>query len=131
MLAGIPLLVALLVGCGRGGSTSGAQPSRASGETAARDPASSDWFVDRAQAAGLDFAYFNGMAGDFYFPETIGGGVGLLDYDNDGDLDVYFAQEQILGRGEAIGQAAAGWNCGGIPSGRSRSLARPQARRSA
>ena len=94
-----------LVGCGRGGSTNEAQPTLAVGETAARDSATSDWFVDRAQAAGLDFAYFNGMSGDFYFPEMMGGGVALFDYDNDGDLDVYFTQGQMLGPGQAVSQA--------------------------
>jgi hypothetical protein len=70
------------------------------------DEASADeWFVDRARAAGLDFVYFNGMSGHFYFPEMLGGGVGLLDYDNDGDLDVYFAQGQMLGPGETTDDA--------------------------
>ena len=45
------------------------------------------------------------MSGDFYFPEMMGGGVALFDYDNDGDLDVYFAQGQMLGAGEAVDQA--------------------------
>src|SRR5207245_9016076 len=35
----------------------------------------------------LRFSYFNGMAGDYYFPEMLPGGVALLDYDNDGDLE--------------------------------------------
>jgi hypothetical protein len=65
----------------------------------------SDWFVDRAQATGLDFTYFNGMSGDFYFPEMMGGGVALFDYDNDGDLDIYFTQGQMLGSGKTVGQA--------------------------
>jgi hypothetical protein len=67
-LAAGSLLVVLFVGCGSGRSTNGAQPSRAAGETTARDSSMSDWFVDRAQATGLDFTYFNGMSGDFYFP---------------------------------------------------------------
>jgi len=41
------------------------------------------------------------MTGRFYQPEIMGPGVGLLDYDNDGDFDVYLVQGQILGPGEA------------------------------
>ena len=64
-----------------------------------------EWFVDQAIEAGLDFVHFNGMSGEFYFPEHIGPGVGLLDYDNDGDLDVFFLQGQMLGVGKTIEDA--------------------------
>jgi hypothetical protein len=64
-----------------------------------------EWFTDRARESGLDFIHFNGMTGAFHFPEVIPPGVALLDYDNDGDLDVFVAQGQMLGRrplGEAL-----------------------------
>ena len=64
-----------------------------------------DWFTDRAEAAGLDFVHFNGMSGDYYFPEIIPAGVALLDYDNDGDLDAYFVQGQMMGTGKTFGDA--------------------------
>ena len=57
-----------------------------------------EWFTDRAQESGLDFVHFNGMTGRFRFPEVIPPGVGLLDYDADGDLDVFLAQGQMLGK---------------------------------
>jgi hypothetical protein len=43
------------------------------------------------------------MSGDLRMPEILGPGVALFDYDNDGDLDVFVLQGQILakGRGEA------------------------------
>ena len=65
-----------------------------------------DWFVDRAEAAGLDFVHFNGMSGEFYFPEMIPAGVGLLDYDNDGDLDPYFVQGANAGRRQDVERRA-------------------------
>ena len=49
-------------------------------------------FTDDAEAAGLRFIYDNGRTAARQLPETMGGGVGLLDYDGDGWLDVYCVQ---------------------------------------
>ena len=54
-------------------------------------------FTDASQAVGLDFTHFNGMSGEYYFCEMMGPGGALLDYDNDGDLDIYIVQGQMLG----------------------------------
>ncbi len=62
-------------------------------------------FVDRAAEWGLDFVHFNGMTGAYYFPEMTGQGVGLLDYDGDGDLDAYLVQGATLGPDETLADA--------------------------
>lgn len=66
-----------------------------------------EWFTERARAAGLDFIHVNGASGAFYYPEILPPGVGLIDYDNDGDLDVYLVQGRPLGPGQGRGSAAA------------------------
>ncbi len=50
------------------------------------------WLEDQAEERGVAFTWVSGDTGTFNMPEIIGGGVALLDYDNDGDLDIYFVQ---------------------------------------
>ncbi|HEX3555012.1 MAG TPA: CRTAC1 family protein [Thermoanaerobaculia bacterium] len=54
-------------------------------------------FVDQAKELGVDFVHVNGMSGRLYTPEIMGSGVALFDYDNDGDLDIFFVQGGPLG----------------------------------
>ena len=49
-------------------------------------------FRDDARAAGLRFTFDNGASAQKQLPETMSGGVGLLDYDGDGHLDVFLVQ---------------------------------------
>jgi tetratricopeptide (TPR) repeat protein len=49
-------------------------------------------FVDDAEAVGLRFRYDAGASTSRQIPETMGTGVGLLDFDGDGWLDVYLTQ---------------------------------------
>jgi tetratricopeptide (TPR) repeat protein len=53
-------------------------------------------FTDDAEQAGLQFVYDNGRSPLRMIPETTGGGVGLLDYDGDGWLDVYVVQGGVF-----------------------------------
>jgi len=45
-------------------------------------------FTDITKEAGIMFVQNNGAYGDKLLPETMGGGVAFLDYDNDGDQDL-------------------------------------------
>jgi len=53
-------------------------------------------FNDVAEQTGLKFQHYNGMTGKFYLPEITGSGAALFDFDNDGDLDVFLVQGNVL-----------------------------------
>lgn len=46
-------------------------------------------FSDITQSSGIDFTHESSATSNKYLVETMGGGVALLDYDNDGRLDVF------------------------------------------
>ncbi len=53
------------------------------------EPDAPPLFSDVTAAVGLAFVHDPGVDGAYYYPEIIGSGGGFLDFDGDGDLDVY------------------------------------------
>jgi hypothetical protein len=72
-------------------------PSGSANSATSSANSSGEWFIDSTEESGLDFVHFNGMSGEFYDAEIFGPGVAMFDYDNDGDLDVFLVQGQMLG----------------------------------
>jgi hypothetical protein len=52
-------------------------------------------FVDMTREAEINFTHSNGAYGDKLLPETMGGGVAFLDYDNDGDQDLLLVNASL------------------------------------
>ncbi|MDI1242847.1 MAG: CRTAC1 family protein [bacterium] len=72
-------------------------------------------FTDISLKAGIDFRHETSATSQKYLLETMGGGVGLIDYDNDGRLDVFFTNGAQLSDPMPKGkmpdkQAAKFWN---------------------
>lgn len=86
-------------GIGRWGLLAGFTPLLLTGSLAV---AQVPIFEEAAIDTGLEFTHFNGMSGELYFVEMAGSGVALLDFDNDGDLDVYLVQGHMLGPNKTL-----------------------------
>ena len=85
-LAGLAALVAL-TSCGKPESST---PTAELNPSPAPPPVvSATWFHEVAAQAGVSFRHSSGHATRFYMPEMATGGVGLLDFDGDGWLDVF------------------------------------------
>jgi hypothetical protein len=81
------LLAALaLAGCGR---RSTAPAAAAPTEPPDGNPVV---YTDVTRAAGIRFTHNSGAFGKKYLPETMGSGVAFLDYDGDGNQDLFFVQ---------------------------------------
>jgi hypothetical protein len=73
-------------------------------------------FREAAVETGLVFQHFTGSTGEFFMPEIMGAGCALLDYDGDGDLDVYLLQGALLDPQKKLSDAKfpppSGWKPG-------------------
>ncbi len=100
--------VAALVAC----SSAPAPPP----PTPQEEPVGPPLFEDMTAATGVNFTYRNGEeAGNFAIIESLGGGVALFDFDNDGLLDIFipgggrYEGKKVLGLPGRLYRNRGGW----------------------
>lgn len=71
-------------------------PIAATAQPTRREAQGPSIFREATGEGGLRFQHYNGMTEKFFLPEIMGSGAALFDYDNDGDLDVFMVQGNVL-----------------------------------
>lgn len=87
----VMISIGLLSGCGGGESTTPAPPPIGDLNTNETVPSGPPYFKELSPSeTGVNFTYRNGEdKGHLAILESLGGGVGLIDFDNDGLLDLF------------------------------------------
>jgi enediyne biosynthesis protein E4 len=93
-------------------------PIMSRAQPAARPVQTPAIFKDIAAEVGLTFQHFNGMTGKLFLPEVMGSGAALFDFDNDGDLDVFIVQGNVLDPGTKPGETLIPWRGAKPPTAR-------------
>jgi len=76
-------------------------------------PRGAPLFEDVAKQSGIDFWQYSGATGEYLLPEMVGSGAALIDYDNDGDTDIFLVQGYPTGPlGKAPVPVPVGWKPG-------------------
>jgi len=75
-------------------------------------------FEEVSDQVGLKFRHYNGMTGKLYLPEIMGAGAAMFDFDNDGDLDVFVMQGNLLEPGSKLNATLFSWSDSGPPRSR-------------
>src|SRR5438552_3809680 len=83
-------LLSLGSGCQKVDSASVGNESQPAPPSSALDE--SPWFIDITDKVGLNFVHDAGPLDNYFFPELLGSGAALFDFDNDGRLDIYLLQ---------------------------------------
>src|SRR5687767_7545518 len=75
----------------------------ASGVVGASEPQSPIQLRDVTHQTGITFVHTDGSSGQRYIVEMVASGLAVFDYDNDGDVDIYFLSGAKLGKGVDVG----------------------------